>query len=140
MFMKDGVEYRFHHMGIPVTEPRPGERYSALFGMYTRDSDCRLIRAQWHRFEETSPLHPLLRTVPHPAFKVSDLARAIEGMTLLLGPYEPIAGFHVAIVEDGGIPIEFIETELTDDQIWAKAETESILYADNPRAAPVATG
>ncbi|AJI68623.1 hypothetical protein DR79_660 [Francisella tularensis] len=22
------MEYKYHHIGIPVTEPRPGERYS----------------------------------------------------------------------------------------------------------------
>ena len=29
------MEYKYHHMGIPVTEPRPGERYSPTMDMYT---------------------------------------------------------------------------------------------------------
>jgi hypothetical protein len=40
---------------------------------------------------------------------------------LLLGPYEPILGFHVAVIDDGGNPIELIETSLTDDEIWKRA-------------------
>lgn len=29
------MEYKYHHIGIPVTEPRPGERYSPSMDMYT---------------------------------------------------------------------------------------------------------
>src|SRR4051794_2336005 len=90
----NGVECRFHHLGIPTTEPKPGERFSERFAMYTSDSNCGLMRIQWHRFESHSPLHPLIRTLPHVAFQVSDLDRAIEGCRLLLGPYEPIPDFR----------------------------------------------
>jgi hypothetical protein len=44
----------FHHMGIPTTEPKPGERFSERFGMYTSDSNCGLLRIQWDRFEPDS--------------------------------------------------------------------------------------
>ena len=124
----NGVEGSFHHIGIPTAEAKPGERFSELFGMYTNDSDCELLRIQWHRFEPGSVLHPLIRTVPHVAFKVSDLDRAVEGRKLLLGPYEPIPNFRVAIIEDGGHPIELIQTTLTDQEIWQRAESDSILY------------
>ena len=124
----NGVEGVFHHLGLITTESRKGERFSKLFGMYTSDSECALTRVQWHRFEPNSSLHPLIRTLPHAAFKVADLDRAIEGRTLLLGPYEPIPNFRVAIIEDGGQPLELIETTLTDEQIWARKESDSILY------------
>ena len=74
-------------------------------------------RVQWHRFEPESPLHPLLKSAPHPAFKVSDLERAIAGKTVILGPYEPMPEFRVAAIEDGGIAVELIETELSDQEI-----------------------
>jgi hypothetical protein len=119
----NGMKVSFHHMGIPTTERRPGERFSKIFGMYTSDSDCRTLRIQWHRFESTSCLHPLIRTVPHVAFRVADLDRAIAGCNVLLGPYEPIADFRVAIIEDGGQPIELVETTLTDEELWRRAET-----------------
>jgi hypothetical protein len=87
------------------------------------------FRVQWHRFEVGSPLHPLIRTVPHPAFKVSDLRAAIDGEEVLLGPYEPIDGYRVAIIRDGEVPIEFIETNLTDEEIWARAKAgRGLLY------------
>jgi hypothetical protein len=123
----NGLEGTFHHMGIPTTEPRPGERFNERFGMYTSDSNCGLIRIQWHRFEPDSSLHPLIRTIPHAAFKVSDLNHAIEGCNILLGPYEPIPNFYVAIIEDGGHPVELIQTALTDEELWRRAVNDGIL-------------
>ncbi|MFM0520517.1 hypothetical protein PQR08_24095 [Caballeronia jiangsuensis] len=130
MFIRNGVTYEFHHMGIPTREPREGERYSAQFRMHTSDADCELMRVQYHRFEEGSTLPELMRTVPHAAFKVSDLTKAIEGKLVLLGPYEPIDGFRVAVIRDGEAPVELIETTLADEQIWgrAKSGTRASIY------------
>lgn len=122
-----GVACAFHHMGIPTTEKKAGERYSQRFRMYTSDSNCKTLRIQWHRFEPGSPLHPLIRTVPHVAFKLDDLERAMAGYNILLGPYEPIPKFRVAMIEDSGQPIELVQTTLTDEQLWARAETDNIL-------------
>jgi hypothetical protein len=69
----------FHHIGIPTTEKRQNERPSAVFGMWTSDSSCHRIRVQYHRFDENSSLHPLLRTVPHVAFKVQCLETRNRG-------------------------------------------------------------
>ena len=117
------IECTFHHMGIPTTEPKPDERFSERFGMYTSDSPCKTLRIQWHRFDANSSLHPLIRTVPHVALKVADLESAIAGCNLLLAPYEPIPGFRVAIIEDGGCPIELVQTNLGDAELWKRAES-----------------
>lgn len=124
----NGVEAIFHHLGIPTSEPKPRERFSSKFGMYTSDAESAHVRIQWHRFEPDSPLHPLIRTVPHPAFRVADLDHAISGFPLLLGPYEPIPGFRAAMIEDRGFPIELFETSLTDEELWSRRETENSLY------------
>lgn len=121
MFMRKDVSYEFHHLGIPSQEIRKDERFSARFGMHTSDSQCGLARVQWHRFDPESPLDPLIRSVPHLAFKVSNLDAAIAGARLLLAPYEPIQGFRVAMIEDGGLPIELIETQLPEEEIWGRA-------------------
>ncbi len=124
----NGVQCEFHHMGIPTRQERPGERFSEPFGMHTSDSECRSVHIQWHRFEENSSLHPLIQTVPHVAFKVDDLDRAIAGQTVLLGPFEPIPNFRVAMIEDGGQPVELIQTALTDEEIWHRAKRDGISY------------
>lgn len=122
-------KYEFHHFGIIVKEPRAGERYSEPFKMYTSgglDSDFRI---QYHRFEEGCPLHPLIQTLPHIAFKVPDLLEAIKGRRVLMEPYEPFKGFKVAIIEVSGAPVEFLETSLSEEEIWNdKSHEDSVIY------------
>jgi hypothetical protein len=120
VLQRNAVHYEFHHLGIPTNDVRANARHNLQFGMHTSDSDCRLFRVQWHRFDSNSPLHPLIRSTPHVAFKVDNLDQALEGCKLLLEPYEPIEGFRVAIIEDGNVPIELIQTSLTDEEIWRK--------------------
>jgi hypothetical protein len=57
------------------------------------------------------------------AYKVNDLSAAIEGHIVLLCPYEPIDGYRVAVIDNAGMPIEFVETTLTDDEIWDRAKS-----------------
>jgi hypothetical protein len=35
----NGMQASLHHMSIPITERRPGERFSERFAMYTSDSE-----------------------------------------------------------------------------------------------------
>lgn len=127
-FMKPHIHYEFHHMSIPTDEVRPGEIFSEAAGMFTIDNPGS-FRIQWHRFTADSVLHPLIRTAPHPAFKVADLAEAVVGEELLLGPYEPIDGYFVAIINDRGVPVELIQTELNDEEIWGRAKSgQGLLY------------
>lgn len=132
--MKTDITYLFHHFGIPLQDGHPEGMYSEKAGMYTVDNPGK-FRIQWHRFTPDSPIHPLLKTVPHVAFKVSDLARAIEGEEVILGPYEPIDGYLVAVINDNGAPVELIETRLSDDELWGRARSgQGRLYrADDPR-------
>jgi len=124
------MNYQYHHMGIPVTEPREGERYSSTMKMYTSGGESPL-RIQWHRFEEDCPLHPLVKTKPHVAFKVDSIDDAVKGKNVILEPYFPFEGFRVAMVEIEGAIIEFIETDLPEEVIWNdKAHKNSVLYPE----------
>jgi hypothetical protein len=53
VFERNGVRYESHHLGLPTSEVWPNERYSAR-----SDSECALVRVQWHRFEPDSPARP----------------------------------------------------------------------------------
>jgi hypothetical protein len=128
----NGVSCSFHHLGIPTSEAKAGERFSETFGLYTSDSDCKNLRVQWHRFEPNSPLHPLIQSIPHVAFKVDDLGGAVAGCNLLLGPFEPIPGYRVAIIEDGGQPIELVQTELSDELLWDRAKKDGLSNQSGP--------
>lgn len=121
----------FHHMGIPTTETKLGERYSSKFKMYTTDSISESYRIQFHRFDDDCPLHSLIKTMPHIAYKVSSIEEAIVGEEVILEPYEPFAGFKVAMIAKSGVPIEFIETTLSEDEIWnTSCHKNSIIYVE----------
>lgn len=121
------LSYEYHHMGIPTTIPRQNEKYSSKFKMYTTDGD-NLFRIQWHRFEKDCPLHPLIQSTPHLAFKVKSIENAIAGKSVLLEPYYPFKDFRVAMVEIDGAPVEFIETTLSEDEIWGRSHKNSVIY------------
>ena len=126
---KKGVTYEYHHMGIPVTKEMPGEKYSESFDMWTTHGH-NPFRIQYHRFGPKCSLHALVQTVPHVAFKVNSIEKAIEGEHVLLEPYEPIVDFRVAMIEVDGAPVELIETSLTEDAIWKGDHRGSVIYPD----------
>lgn len=71
--MSAGVKYEFHHFGIPLLDGDTSGKFSASAGMYTKEHSGK-FQVQWYRFSGDSPLHPLLKTVTHVAFKVGSLA------------------------------------------------------------------
>ena len=99
----------FHHIGIPTTEPRPGERYLEQFGMYVSGFEDSPYGVEWMRFEADSPLPALVRSVPHVAFQVDDLERELEGQEILIPPNSPSPGIRVAFIVHDGAPVEFLE-------------------------------
>lgn len=53
----------------------------------------------------------------------------MQGEEVILGPYEPIDGYFVAIINDAGVPVELVQTSLSDEEIWGRAKRgEGALY------------
>jgi hypothetical protein len=102
---------RYHHLGIPTTETRPGERYLAEWAMHVSGYETSPYRIEWMRFEEDCPLPGLVQTVPHVAFEVDDLEAALEGKEILIEPNSPSPGVLVAFVVDDGAPVELMQIE-----------------------------
>lgn len=99
---------RYHHLGIPTVIPRADETYLAELRVFTSGYDTSPYGIEWMRFEADSPLPELVRTVPHVAFEVDDLARELEGRELLIAPTSPSAGVTVAFIVDNGAPVELL--------------------------------
>jgi len=106
---------RYHHLGIPTTTPRPDETYLANFGVFISGYESSPYGIEWMRFEADSPLPELVKTVPHVAFEVDDLARELEGHELLIAPNSPSAGVTVAFIVDNGAPVELLCIDHTPD-------------------------
>jgi hypothetical protein len=97
---------RYHHLGIPTTTPRPGERHLAAYGVFVSGYETSPYGIEWMRWEPHSPLPELVKTVPHVAFEVDDLEAA--GHEVLIEPNSPSPGVTVAFIVDDGAPVELL--------------------------------
>lgn len=103
--------WRYHHLGVPTETPRPDERHLARFGMYVAGFETSPFGVEWMRFEATSPVDELIRTVPHLAFEVDDLDAALDGRQVIAEPSSPMDGIRVAMIVHDGAPIELMEID-----------------------------
>jgi len=105
---------RYHHFGIPTSEVREGETFLQDFKVHVSGYDSSPYGVEWMRFEQDSPLPVLVKTVPHVAFEVDDLAAEIDGKEILIEPNSPSQGVTVAFIVDNGAPVEFLQFEKID--------------------------
>lgn len=110
---------KYHHYGIPTKEKRSDETLVEVggFKFYSTPFEGNKWHIQWHRFPEDHGLPELVTQVPHIAFQVDDLDAEIKGAKVLFGPYSPLEGYRVAMIEEQGVPIELVETKLTDAEL-----------------------
>ena len=77
---------RYHHIGIPTTEPHQGEAYLEGYGVWVTSSDANPYGIEWLRFEPACTLPELVKTQPHVAFEVDDLEEALLGKEVIIEP------------------------------------------------------
>jgi len=111
---------KYHHLGIPTDQPRPHEEYDERYGLYTSGYFDSPYGVEWMRFEPGSPLPKLVKTVPHVAFVVDDLAAALAGKDVLIEPSSPTEGVTVAFIVDNGAPIEFLQFDRPESEVWPR--------------------
>lgn len=120
------LRFRYHHFGIPTTEPGDGESYLPEFGIHVTDYLGDPFRIQWMRYEDDSTLPEMVRTRPHIAFQVEDLEEALRDRELLIPPNSPSEGVRVAFIVHNGAPVEFLEFEPGHpDRLPEEVELES---------------
>jgi hypothetical protein len=76
--------------------------------MYVSGFESSPCGIQWMRFDADSPFPDIIKTVPHVAFEVDDLAAALEGKVILTPPNCPREGITVAMILDNGAPVELL--------------------------------
>jgi hypothetical protein len=103
--------HRYHHLGIPTQEHKPNERYIPQGKCWVSGYETSPYGIEWMRYEPDSPVPELVRTVPHVAFEVADLAAELAGKQVIIEPNSPSAGVMVAFIVDDGAPVEFLQIE-----------------------------
>jgi hypothetical protein len=106
--------WKYHHLGIPTKTIMPGEKYLPQFKIYVSGFSTSPFGMEWMRFEDDSPISPLIKTVPHIAFEVDDLEKELRthGLKIITEPNQTAEGITVAMIEHNGAPIELIEFKL----------------------------
>lgn len=102
--------WKYHHLGIPTTKKMPGEKYLPQFKFYVSGFPESPFGVEWMRFEDDSPIHPLIQQIPHLAFEIDDLDLELKrGFKIITEPNPPAEGIRVAMIEHNGAPVELIE-------------------------------
>lgn len=103
--------WKYHHTGIPTSRIMPGEHYLPELKFYVSGFDISPYGVEWMRFEKDSPVHPLIQSVPHLAFEVTDLDYELANrkLNVISYPTNPSEGVRVAMIEHNSAPIELIE-------------------------------
>src|SRR4029077_5140744 len=111
-------ELRYHHVGIPTDKPLPQEDYIEQFKVYASGYLRSPYGVEWMKFDPGCDLPELVKTVPHVAFVVDDIRAAIAGKEILIEPNCPAEGVTVAFIVDNGAPIEFLQFDRPECEIW----------------------
>ena len=98
----------FDHVGLPTDERQPGEMYVPETKVWVTDPKAHPYRVEFLRFEPDSPVKSPVRDLPHMAFRVDDLEKAIEGEQILLGPFNATEALRVVFILKDGAVIEFM--------------------------------
>ena len=101
--------WRYHHIGIPHTQPRVQEHHVAHLGVHLSGFETSPYGIERIRFEPHCDVPEIVRSVPHIAFAVDDLDGALKGRKVLIAPTEPSPGVRVAFIVDDGAPVELLQ-------------------------------
>ena len=103
--------WRYHHIGIPTDKKMPDERYLSQYKFYVSGFNTSPFGIEWMRFEDDCPLSELIKTVPHIAFEVDDLDKALSehDFEIISQPGSPSEGVRAALIKHNEAPVELIE-------------------------------
>ena len=103
--------WRYHHTGIPTKKVMPGERYLSHLKFYVSGFSTSPFGVEWMRFDDDCPISELIKTVPHIAFEVDDIGKALQehDFEIISEPGVPSEGVRAVMIKHNGAPIELIE-------------------------------
>jgi hypothetical protein len=114
-FAVAGMGWRYHHLGIPTSVPRPDEVYIPHLKIHVSGFETSPYGIEWMRFDPGCEVSELVRTVPHVAFEVDDLEAALASLHVTSEISSPSEGVRVAMIVDNGAPVELIEFRKRSD-------------------------
>jgi hypothetical protein len=95
---------RYHHIGIPTTESKPGETHLKHLKLFVVSYQKSEFGGEWMRFEANARVPDLVLRVAHVAFEVADLSADLADREILIPPNSPPDGVRVAFIVENGAP------------------------------------
>jgi hypothetical protein len=100
----------FSHVGIPTTESKQGENYSADMKLFITDFSESENNIEWLRFDADCEMPREIQEQTHIAYAVENLEEAIADQKVILEPCAISDELRIAFVVDAeGCPIEYME-------------------------------
>lgn len=101
----------FHHVGLTTVEVQPDEDYVAPSKCWVTDPRDHLMRIEYLRYAEDSPVSQEFQASPHIAYAVDQLETHLDGKEVILAPFEvgepPFA--TVAFTKEDGLFVEYMK-------------------------------
>lgn len=113
---------QFDHIGIVSMEPHPGECWVPFSKVWVTNPRIHPQRIEYLRPEKLPDIDPIdvglwkMWNIPHVAYRVDDLNRAIEGEEVIYGPFEPGDFGRVVFIHKEGAVLEYLEYSNLD--LW----------------------
>jgi hypothetical protein len=110
----------FDHIGIVTSEPQEGESWVPFSEVWVTNPRLHPQRIEYIRPHDLPQVDPRnvglwkLWHLPHVAYRVDDLAAAIAGEEVVLGPFEPGDFATVAFIHKDGAVVEYLQYKRLD--------------------------
>jgi hypothetical protein len=105
----------FDHIGIPTTQPQPGESWVPFSQVWVTNPRAHPQRIEYIRPKAPPKVSPdqvglwKLWNWPHVAYRVEDLRAAMKGEELIFGPFDPGGFGEVAFILKDGVVFEYMQ-------------------------------
>ena len=98
------------HIGIPVTNKRPGMVYNEGVKLWMSNPDDHDFKIEYLKFEEGTPFPEIMHKTPHVAYKVDDADPYIaEADSVIFGPVTNHDGSRMVFIMKDDAIIELLE-------------------------------
>jgi len=111
-------ELKYHHVGIPTDRSLPEQDYIKEYKLYASGYLESPYGIEWMKLDPDCPLPELVKTVPHVAFVVGDILADLADKKVIIEPNSPTDEVTVAFIEDNGAPIEILQFDRPEAEIW----------------------
>jgi len=100
----------YMHIGIPVTNKKPGMTYVDALKLWMSNPDDYVYKIEYLKFEEGTPFPEILHRQTHVAFKVDNIEKHLEDADQTIFPPTAIGpGTRTAFAIKDGAILEFYE-------------------------------